>query len=176
VALRECNYSVSKCHFELLEIMKDEDIFDIIDGIASEETILQHKKLLSESADYQTLFKEYAHTHALLTDTAVEKTAFNFTDKLIDRWEISQEVVVVRQSSKLPIYFLIGMSIMVILLIIAALPMMAESSIQIDLSKPLSILKDKLFTRFFLIINALVALFFIDKRILKPYFERRIRM
>ncbi len=156
--------------------MKDEDIFDILDGIASEETIFLHKKLLSESADYQLLFKEYAHTHALLKDTAVEKTAFNFTDKLMDKWELSQEVVIVRQPSKLPFYFLIGMSIMVILLIISALPMITQSSVQIDLSKPLSIIEDKLFTRFFLVINALVALFFIDKRIFKPYFERRIRM
>ena len=154
--------------------MKDEDIFDILDGIASEETISQHKKLLSENADYQILFNEYAHTHVLLTDTAVEKTAFNFTDKLIDRWEVSQEVVVVKQSSKLPIYFLIGMSIMVILLIISALPVITQSSVQVDFSKPLRILQDKLFTRFFLIINALVALFFIDKRFLKPYFESRI--
>jgi hypothetical protein len=153
--------------------MKDEDIFDILDGIASEETILQHKKLLSESANYQTLFAEYAHTHTLLTDTAVEKTAFNFTDNLIDKWEVSQEVVLVRKSSKLPIYFLVGMSILIVLLIISALPMMTASNIQLDLSKPLSVLQDKLFTRFFLIINALVALFFIDKRILKPYFEKQ---
>jgi hypothetical protein len=155
--------------------MKDEDIFDILDGIASEETIRRHNKMLSESADYQTLFAEYAHTHALLMDTSMEKTAINFTDKLIDKWELSQEVVMmVRQSSKLPIYFLIGMSILVILLIISVLPMLSNSNIQLDLSKPLSILQEKLFTRFFLIINALVALFFIDKRILKPYFEGRI--
>jgi hypothetical protein len=154
--------------------MKDEDIFDILDGIASEETIRQHHKMLSESADYQMLFTEYAHSHALLTDTAVEKTAFNFTDKLIDRWETSQEVVVVKQSSKLPIYFLIGMSIIGVLLIMSVLPMMSQSTGQIDLSKPLRILQNGLFTRFFLIINVLVALFFIDKRVLKPYFERRI--
>ena len=155
--------------------MKDEDIFDILDGIASEETMRQHNKMLTKSADYQTLFSEYAHTHALLVDTNIESTAFNFTDKLIDCWEVSQEVVVIEKSSKLPIYFLIGMLIMVILLIILALPMINQSTIHIDLSKPLIILQDKLFTRFFLIINVLVALFFIDKRILKPYFERRIR-
>jgi hypothetical protein len=154
--------------------MKDEDIFDILDGIASEETIRQHHKMLSESADYQTLFAEYAHTHALLTDTSIEKAAFNFTDKLIDRWEVSQEIVVVRKSSKLPIYFLIGMSIIGILLIISVLPMINQSSVHLDLRKPLNILQDKLFTHFFLIINVLVALFFIDKRFLKPYFEGRI--
>jgi hypothetical protein len=154
--------------------MKDEDIFDILDGVASEETVRQHNKILSESADYQILFSEYAHTHALLTDTSMEKTAINFTDKLIDKWELSQEVVMVRQSSKLPIYFLIGMSILVILLIISVLPIINQSTIQLDLSKPLSILQDKLFTRFCLIINVLVALFFIDRRILKPYFDKRI--
>jgi len=155
--------------------MKDENIFDILDGIASEETIRQHNKILSESADYQILFSEYTQTHALLMDTSIEKTTFNFTDKLIDRWEVSQEVVV-RKSNKLPIYFLIGMSIMAILLIILALPMINQSIIQIDLSRPIRILQDKSFTLFFLIINALVALFFIDKWILKPYFERRIKV
>ncbi len=153
--------------------MKDEDIFDILDGIASEETMRQHKKLLSESADYQILFNEYAHTHALLMDTSMEKTAFNFTDKLIDRWEVSQQVVVVRKSYKLPIYFLVAMSVMVILLIISVLPIINQSTVQMDLSKPLRILQDKLFTQFFLIINVLVTLFFIDKRILKPYFEKQ---
>ena len=153
--------------------MKDEDIFDILDGIASEETIRLHKKMLTENADYQALFQQYAHTHALLIDVSMEKTAFNFTNKLIDKWELSQETVVQRKSSKLPIYFLIGMSILVVLLIILALPMIKASTIHIDLSKPLSILQDKLLTRFFLVINALVALFFIDRRILKPYFQKR---
>jgi hypothetical protein len=156
--------------------MKDEDIFDILDGIASQETILQHHRMLSESADYQTLFAEYARTHTLLTDTCMEKTAFNFTDKLIDRWEVLQEAVVVKQSSKLPVYFLIGMSIIGILLIISVLPIINQSSVQFDLAKSLSILQDKLFTRFFLIINVLVVLFFIDKRFLKPYFERKISL
>ena len=154
--------------------MKDEDIFDILDGIASEETIRLHKKMLTESADYQILFSEYSHTHTLLIDTSVGKTTVNFTDKLIDEWELSQEFVMVSKSNKLPIYFLIGMSIMVILLIILVLPLVSQSTFQIDLSKPLRILQDKLFTRFFLIINVLVALFFIDRRILKPYFEGKM--
>ncbi|MCU0471450.1 MAG: hypothetical protein MUF58_22990 [Arcicella sp.] len=153
--------------------MKDEDIFDILDGTASEETIRQHKILLAESADYQILFKKYAHTHALLMDTSMEKTAFNFTDKLMDKWESSQEVVIERQSSKLPIYFLIGATIMLLLLLFLVLPTLKNTNIPFDLSKPLSILQNRLFNRFFLIINALVVLFFIDRRFLRPYFEGR---
>jgi hypothetical protein len=153
--------------------MKDEDIFDILDGIASEETIRQHTILLSESAEYQTLFKEYAHTHALLTDTSMEKTAFNFTDKLIDRWEISQEVVMVRKSYKLPVYFLGAMTLVAIILIFITLPSMNQANIPFDVNRYTDILQNKLLTRFFLIINVLVALFFIDRKILKPYFGKR---
>ena len=154
--------------------MKDEDIFDILDGIASEETMRQHHKMLVESTDYQSLFNEYAQAHALLMDVSMEKTAVNFTDKLIDRWELSQEVVTVRKTSKLPIYFLSLMAFLLVCLFIAVLPMLNSQAVQVDLSKPLRILQDKDFTRLFLIINALVALFFIDKRVLKPYFQRRI--
>ena len=154
--------------------MKDEDIFDILDGIASEETMRQHHKMLVESIDYQLLFNEYAQTHALLMDVSIEKTAVNFTDKLIDRWELSQEVVTVRKTSKLPIYFLSLMAVLFVCLFAAVLPMLNSQAVQVDLSKPLRILQDKDFTRLFLIINALVALFFIDKRILKPYFQRRM--
>lgn len=156
--------------------MNDEDIFDILDGIASEETIRKHHKMLTESAEYQTLFSEYVDTHTLLTNTALEKTAINFTDKLIDKWELSQKVITVKQSSKLPIYFLIGMSIMVILLVISILPIINQTTIQLDLSKPLDILQNKLFTSFFLIINVLVALFFIDRQFLKPYFGSRMKI
>jgi hypothetical protein len=153
--------------------MKDEDIFDILDGIASEETIRQHQILLAESADYQILFKEYAHTHALLMDTSMEKTAFNFTDKLIDRWEVSQEVVAVRKSYKLPVYFLVAMTLVAILLVIVTLPTMNQPNVPFDFNKYTSILQNKLLTRFFLIINVLVALFFIDRKFLKPYFEKQ---
>jgi hypothetical protein len=156
--------------------MNDEDLFDILDGIASEETIRKHHKMLTESAEYQTLFSEYVDTHTLLTNTALEKTAINFTDKLIDKWELSQKVITVKQSSKLPIYFLIGMSIMVILLVISILPIINQTTIQLDLSKPLDILQNKLFTSFFLIINVLVALFFIDRQFLKPYFGSRMKI
>jgi hypothetical protein len=152
--------------------MKDEDIFDILDGIASQETIRQHQVLLSESADYQALFKEYAHTHAFLMDTSMEKTAFNFTDKLIDRWEVSQEVVEVKRSYKLPVYFLTVMTLVATLILIIALPSMSQNDIPFDVNKYTGILQNKLLTRFFLIINVLVALFFIDRKFLKPYFHR----
>ena len=153
--------------------MKDEDIFDILDGIASEETMRQHNILRSKSADYQTLFNDYAHTHALLMDASMEKTAFNFTDKLIDRWEVSQEVVVVRKSYKLPIYFLVAMSVIVILLALIILPMSSNQAIKIDLSGPITFFQNKLITHIVLLINALMIFYFLDKRVLKPYFQKR---
>lgn len=153
--------------------MKEEDIFDILDGIASEEAILQHKNLLTKSADYQTLFNEYAHTHALLMNTSMEKTAFNFTDKLIGRWELSQEVVVVRRSYKLPIYFVVAMSGMIILLVLIALPLSNNQAVKVDLSGLITFFQNKLITHSLLLINALMIFYFLDKRVLKPYFQKR---
>ena len=153
--------------------MKDEDIFDVLDGIASEETVRLHKKMFTESADYQALFQEYAHTHALLTDASMEKTTFNFTDKLINRWEVSQEVVVVHKSYKLPFYFLAIMSVLVFLLILMVLPMANNESINIDLSVPISFFQNKLIVRSILLINTLMIFYFLDKRLLKPYFQKR---
>ena len=153
--------------------MKDEDIFDVLDGIASEETVRLHKKMLIESADYQVLYQEYAHTHALLMDVSMEKTAFNFTDKLIDRWEVSQEVVMVRKSYKLPFYFLAIMSVLAFLLILIFLPMTNNVALNVDLSVPISFFQSKLIIRSILLINALMIFYFLDKRVLKPYFQKR---
>ena len=153
--------------------MKDEDIFNVLDGIASEETIHLHKKTLTESADYQVLFREYAHTHALLMDTSIEKIAFNFTNKLIDRWEVSQEIVVVRKSYKLPFYFLAIMSVLVFLLMLMVIPMANNATMNIDLSVPISFFQNKLIIRSILLINALMIFYFLDKRVFKPYFQKR---
>ena len=153
--------------------MKDEDIFDILDGIASEETIRQHKILLTESADYQALFNEYKHTHTLLIDLGMEKAAVNFTDKLIDRWEVSQEVVAVQKSYKLPFYFLGMMAALVILLIAVIFPMSNSQAMKIDLSMPINFLKNPFITRSMLLVNALLIFYFIDKQVLKPYFQKR---
>ena len=153
--------------------MKDEDIFDVLDGIASEEIIRLHKKMLTESVDYQTLFQEYAHTHALLMDVSKEKTAFDFTDKLIDRWEVSQEVVMVQKSYKLPFYFLSIMSVLVFLLILMILPIANNTTVNVDLNFLISFFQNKIIIRSILLINALMIFYFLDKRVLKPYFQKR---
>ena len=153
--------------------MKDEDIFDVLDSIASEETIRLHKKMLAESADYQVLYQEYAHTHALLMDVSTEKTAFNFTDKLIDRWEVSQEIVMVHKSYKLPLYFLAIMSVLVFLLLLTVLPMANNATMNVDLSVLINFFQNKLIIRSILLINALMMFYFLDKRFLKPYFQKR---
>ena len=153
--------------------MKDEDIFDVLDGIASEETMRQHEVLLLKSAEYQILFKQYAHTHALLVDTSIEKTAFNFTNKLINRWEFSQEIVVVRKSYELPIYFLGVMSVMIILLALIVLPMSSNQAMKMDLSGLITFFQNKLIVRSIMFINALIGFYFLDKQVLRPYFQKR---
>ena len=153
--------------------MKEEEIFDILDGLASEETIIRHQALLINDEAYRSLFQEYADTHALLEAMPMEKTAVNFTDRLIDQWELSQVQVLERKPSKLPFYFLIGAGIILIASLLVVFSMSNLSTVQVDLNPTLSILRNKLFINSLLTINSILILKFLDKKFLKPYFEKK---
>ncbi|MEA5405077.1 hypothetical protein VB776_19235 [Arcicella sp. DC2W] len=156
--------------------MEDEEIFDILDGIASEETIIRHQNLLLSDEAYRSLFQEYAETHALLVAMPVEKTAVNFTDKLMDKWELAQVEVLERKTSKLPFYFLIGAGIVLVLSLMVVFSLSSPSTMKVNLNPVLNILQNKFFINGLLTINTLVLLKFIDKKFLKPYFEKRFHI
>ena len=152
--------------------MKEEEIFDILDGLASEKTIIRHQALLINDEAYRSLFQEYADTHALLEAMPMEKTAVNFTDRLIDQWELSQVQVLERKPSRLPFYFLIGAGIVLILSLMMVFSLSSPSTMKVNLNPVLNILQNKFFINGLLTINTLVLLKFIDKKFLKPYFEK----
>ncbi len=159
--------------------MNDEEIFDILDGIASEEVIARHQKRLLEDTDYQQLFLEYASTHALLEEMPLEKTAVNFTDKLLDKWELAQSPVVVTQSSKLPLYFMSVMAVLAILVILVMLGLPASNKpyqFPVNVGTSVEFLKNKEFINGLVLINVLIALFFIDKKVFLPYFQQHHRV
>lgn len=155
--------------------MKDEDIFDILDGIASEEVKLLHEQLLSQDEDYKILFKELAQAHELLIETPLEKTAFNFTDKLMDKWEAVNAPVLVKKPNYLPFYFLGGMALLVILVFsMVSVKDTGKTIINMaTLSSTFSIFESKALLNFFLISNSLLVLSYLDKKIIKPYFQHR---
>lgn len=156
--------------------MKDEEIFDILDGIASEETIIRHQNLLLSDEAYRSLFQEYATTHTLLESVSIEKTAVNFTDKLMDKWELAQVEVFERKTSNLPFYFLFGAGIALILSLLVVFSLSSPSTIKVNLNPILNIFQNKFFINGLLTINTLVLLKFIDKKFLKPYFEKRFHV
>lgn len=153
--------------------MKEEEIFDILDGLASEETIIRHQALLINDEAYRSLFQEYADTHALLEAMPMEKTAVNFTDKLIDQWELSQVQVLERKPSRLPFYFLIGAGVILIASLLVVFSVSNLSTVQVDLNPTLSIIRNKVFINSLLTINSILILKFLDKKFLKPYFEKK---
>ncbi|MDI9881443.1 hypothetical protein [Flectobacillus longus] len=152
----------------------DEEIFDILDGIASEELLQRHERLLQEDEEYQLLFKEYAATHALLEDLPMEKTAVNFTDKLIDQWELAQEPeVVLKPKSHLHLYFLAVMCALIVLVVAlsSGMPSVQSVKVPLDFSVLTNMIHQKELINFMLIANALLAVFILDKKVFKPYFR-----
>ncbi|MFD1816922.1 hypothetical protein SAMN04515674_1101 [Pseudarcicella hirudinis] len=154
--------------------MKDEDIFDILDGVASEEVRLRHEQLLAQDEDYKILFKELLQTHELLLETPLEKPAFNFTDNLIDKWEAVNAPVPVKKPNYLPFYFLGGMAIFIVLAFsLVSVKETGKLVMMPNLSSAFSIFESKALLNVLLISNSLLLLSYLDKRILKPYFQHR---
>ncbi len=155
------------------KMMKDEEIFDILDGTATAETIARHNECLANSSEYRVLFQEYAEMHALLAEMPLEKTAVNFTDKLIDKWELSQEVVLERKTSKLPFYFLILSVILIIATLVMALASNSSIKTSFDVNASVRIFQNRIFINTLLIVNTLLIFNYLDKKVFKPYFEKR---
>lgn len=165
--------SLNGFNFNTMNIT-DEEIFDILDGIASEELLQRHERLLQEDEEYQLLFKEYAATHALLEDLPMEKTAVNFTDKLIDQWELAQESeVVLKPKSHLHLYFLVAMCTLIVLVIAlsSGMPSVQSVKVPLDFSVFTNMIHQKELINFLLMANALLAVFILDKKVFKPYFR-----
>ena len=95
----------------------EQQIFDILDGIASREAILQHKNFLKTSPEYLANFKELEALHIGLAGMKLEQPSTNFTNNLLENLGI---VVVKKRSwTTKPAYIFAG--IMFVMVVISAI-------------------------------------------------------
>ncbi len=161
--------------------MKEELIFDILDGIASEEAIRLHEQYLANDEAYRLLFQELSFTHDLLEEsTILEKTAVNFTDKLLDKWELAQQPATQLKptlSQRLHIYFLWSMLVLLVLCLACMGITSSSGTAVIKVNMPAlntDIFQNKTVADSLLLLNTLLVLFFIDKKWLRPYFGQKL--
>ncbi len=161
-----------------MKMLTDEQIFDILDGNATEEVKVLHNHLLDNSEEYKANFKEMEVLHSNLDGMAIEQPSAQFTENILAN--IQWETVIVKKkswSSKL-IYVFIGVmtSILVATIIFTLLysstPKTTISEPNYWLEMTTTFLTDT-FTKIAILVNLVVLLVIFDRKVLKPYFLHR---
>jgi len=73
-----------------MELLTDNDIFDLLDGVASEEVTQRHEKLCKTDESYRQYFSELHGLNESLNILPLESPSLAFENTLINRWEAAQ--------------------------------------------------------------------------------------
>ncbi|MFN3487633.1 MAG: hypothetical protein ACK4YV_00790 [Emticicia sp.] len=162
-------------------MITDEQIFDILDGCASNETLKQHQNLLSESAEYKTYFEDLEAVHFDLIALPIEKPSAQFTEKLLANFAYAP-VKKKSWSSQLTWIFFALMSAFFVATISITLFYFSNSNSAIEIPRVnhLEVVNNfstDMLVKIFLLGNLIALLAIFDKKVLKPYFlNKKMRL
>jgi hypothetical protein len=160
-----------------MKMLTDEQIFDILDGIATVEVQQQHSYLLANSPEYKANFQEIEALHLDLTTLPIEKTSAQFTENLLANLAYAP-VKKKSWSSQLTWIFLALMSVFFVATISLALFYFSNSNSAIEIPRVnhlevVNNLSTDILVKIFLLGNLIVLLAIFDKKILKPHFMNK---
>lgn len=162
-------------------MLTDEQIFDILDGQASEETLQAHQDLMLNSLVYQQYYKELEAIHLDLADMPLERTSANFTENVLAAVLQEKPVLVLAKrkawaGKPLFVFFGIMISLFVVTIISLLLYSSPAEMIQIPtnlIPKGFKDFRTQDFTKVAVLANLIILLVLFDKRVLRPYFKHR---
>ena len=154
--------------------LTEEQIWEIIDGDASPELIKIHEALLKENDAYCSEFNECLSLEKQLVKLDLEMPSMRFAENVLDK-VLPQTVV---KTDRTPLYFLIfTASIAVIGFIIMTMGGNdnAANNLFVNTEGATSILSNPVITSSFWIVNALLFFIILDKKVFKPFFQKRLK-
>jgi hypothetical protein len=164
-----------------MKTLTDEQIFDILDGIASAEMQQQHSYLLANSPEYKANFQEIEALHLDLVVLPIEKTSAQFTENVLANLAYAP-VKKKSWSSQLTWIFLALMSVFFVATISLALFYFSNSTSAIEIPRVnnfeiVNTFLTDILVKTFLLGSLIVLLAIFDKKILKPYFlNKKMRL
>ncbi len=160
--------------------MTEEQIWDILDGNALPEVEKEHAQLLKTNAEYRTHFDSYATLHDQLCHLDLDAPSMRFEQNLMERLQPVTQTK--RSTDRLPLFFLAAMSILAAI-VMALLPKSSAPTPTTDF--PLleaintegvtSWLTSPVLFYGFILINAVLLFVILDKKVFKPFFEKRMK-
>ena len=158
--------------------MTEEQIWDIIDGTALPEVQKEHQQLLKTDAEYRAHFDTYASLHDQLCHLDLDAPSMRFEQNLMERLQPSVKIQPTKDH--LPLFFLAFMSILGAI-VLALISNSNASTPKTDFPLLESIPTEGVTAWFsnpvlfygFILINAILLFLILDKKVFKPYFDKK---
>ena len=151
--------------------LSEEQIWEVIDGIAAPEVLAQHEMLMQVDESYQREFQKSAFLQTQLLKLDLDMPSMRFTENVMGK--VLPQPKTQASADRSPYFFI---TIMVILGAITVSLMNISSSVAsegVNTEGVISALYNPLFVNTFLLVNTVLFFVILDKKILKPYFLKR---
>ena len=158
--------------------LTEEHIWDILDGEASPEMLVQHEAQLQTDEPYRTAFVQCTQLHRQLLSLPLESPSMRFTENLVER--LTPERQIAPKKDHLPLIFL---SIFSIISVFFAVLMFLTSNQSTTMPENgattegvIAFLLNPIFIQTFVLLNIVLFFAVLDKKVLSPYFDNRAKL
>ena len=156
--------------------ISEEEMWEVIDGLATPEIMQQHEILMLGSPEYKTEFQKFAFMDEQLLKLDLEVPSMRFTENVLDN-VLSLKKATPR-ADRTPLIFMIFMgalSVLVMWMFFSTTTAPTTPAITVNTEGVTSILSNPIWAYGFLIFNIILFFVILDKKVLKPYFDKRLK-
>ena len=156
--------------------ISEEQMWEVIDGLATPDIMQQHEKLMLQSPEYKAEFQKYAFMDEQLLKLDLEVPSMRFTENVLDN-VLSLKKATPR-TDKTPLFFMLFMgalSALVVWMIFSTPTTSTMPALTVNTEGVTSILSNPIWAYGFLIFNIILFFVILDKKVLKPYFDKRLK-
>ncbi len=155
--------------------ISEEEMWEVIDGLATPDIMQQHEKLMLESPEYKAEFQKYAFMDEQLLKLDLEVPSMRFTENVLDNVLLLKKAT--PRTDRTPLFFMLFMGTLSVLVVWMFLPTAPPSTpaLTVNTEGVTSILSNPMWAYGFLIFNIILFFVILDKKVLKPYFDKRLK-
>lgn len=158
-----------------MEKLSEEQMWEVIDGLATPDILEKHQTLMLTDPAYKAEFEQYTFLDLHLQKLDLEIPSMRFTENVIDTvLDIKKQEV---KKDWTPTIYLGVMLILSMILIFALVPSAkpADDSIPVNPDSVMSFLGNPYLINLFIIVNVLLVYVLLDKKLLKPFFDKKMK-
>jgi hypothetical protein len=158
-----------------MKSLSEEQIWEIIDGMASPETLMQHKQLLQHDPVYKKHFEQFTTLQAQLMSLDLEVPSMRFTQNVLDNvLPLTQGAY---KKDRAPLFFLGAMGVLLsgAIYFLLASGDSSGTSLVLNTEGVVSMFSNGMVLNIFILLNLVLAFIFLDKKVFQPFFSSKMK-